>query len=88
MSTSPGDVQTKLDAAVSELLKTTSSGAKMVSQYGSDPTRWPTGHWHNAMVGIAAARAEVGLLYAPPKPPTISFKLARTAVTFAITVSA
>lgn len=59
----PADVQAKLDAAVTALEKTTSSGASFVKQHGTDWTKWPTSsRWYVACQNIYAARSEVGQL--------------------------
>jgi hypothetical protein len=66
---SPQDVQAKLDAATAALAKTTSSYQQMVVRYGTDWTKWPaTSQWTIGLTDIAAARAEAGLLVAPPPP--------------------
>lgn len=65
MAGSPKDVQSKLDAAVTQLQKTTSSYTSMVKMHGSDWTKWPnTSHWYLALSAIKAARDEVGSLIA------------------------
>lgn len=38
-----------IDLAVVELSKTTASGATMVQKYGTDPSKWPSGHWTKAL---------------------------------------
>lgn len=79
MTASRADVQAKIDAALAELAKTTSSGSKIVASSGTDPANWPDGHWKNAGLGLLAARAEVGDLIdpaaspPPPPPPSTEF---------------
>jgi hypothetical protein len=70
MSTpSPQDVQAQLDAATLALSKTTSSYQQMVAKYGTNVAKWPaTASWTMGLADIAAARAEAGLLIAPPPP--------------------
>lgn len=70
MTASRADIQAKLDAAVAEFKLTTTSGAKMVTRYGQDTSKWGGGHWRNAMDDIAAARAEVADLLDPAPAPT------------------
>lgn len=58
----PAQVQALLDQAVTELVKTTSSGAQMVKAHGSNPAKWPAGHWVNGLNLIAQARVDVAQL--------------------------
>lgn len=74
MTATRADVNTKLAAAVTELEKTTSGAAQMVSKYGGDPAKWPTtSHWYKGFAAIAAAQAEVSLLADPATKPTAAF---------------
>jgi hypothetical protein len=66
MAASPQDVQAKIDSAVVELEKATSTYASMVKKYGAVWASWPTtSHWFRGLSALADARAEVGNLVAP-----------------------
>lgn len=65
MSTTPKDVQAKLDIAVNSLKATTSTYPAMVRKYGPNWTAWPqTSNWYKALNAIAQARKEAGMLVA------------------------
>jgi hypothetical protein len=63
---SPQHVQALIDQAEAEFKQTTATGVQMVTKYGSDPTKWGSGHWKNGMGLLAQARAEAGQLLPPP----------------------
>lgn len=63
MSATVEDVNAKLDSAVSNLKKTTSSYSAMVKKYGSDWTKWPkTTNWYLALNSIQLAESEISQL--------------------------
>jgi hypothetical protein len=72
MAATPQDVQSKLASALNELEHVTSSPAKIVAQYGTNPAKWPTGHLKNTATLIQQASAEAGQLTV--KKLTAAFK--------------